>query len=436
MNVRGEGPRAGGQGRGIVSCAWRGCVRVAVFGATVLVSAPTAAQPDPSQMSGLPLPDPQLPAGTISVRIVRGQLSNNVPNHPVELYEGDSVVTVNTDADGRARFLTLNPGAEVYAVTELDGQRLESSRFPVPGQGGIRVMLVAAADPSIPAVPAQPGQVIFGGESRIVIELGEETVTVFYALEVTNASSVPVEPSGPIVLDMPPGAQTTTVMPGSPPMATADGSRVTVPGPFQPGVTPLSVAYILPYTSGSLAITQSLPADLEGLLVIVEKWGTMDVASTQIARRAEMTPDGDDGATYIFGAGPRVAAGQPIALEITGLPYHSRLPRTVTLVIAVVILMAGVWGAATPVETDAKTQRRHGLEARREKLFGDLVKTENQHRTGKIGATKHATGRQELFAALERIYRELDEELAPVVLSSTRPIRKSSPVAGQSGTTG
>lgn len=410
-----------------------------MFGAMLLLSAPAVAQPDPSRMSGLPLPDPQLPSGTISVRVVRGQLSNNVADHPVQLHEGDTVVTVNTDPDGRARFLPLNPGAEVYAVTDLDGQQLQSSRFSVPRQGGIRVMLVGAADPSVPAVLAQPGDVTFGGESRIVVELDEETVTVFYAFEVNNASSVPVEPLEPIILDMPPGAQTATVMPNSPLLATAEGERIMVPGPFQPGVTPLNVAYVLAYTGGSLAITQSLPADLEGLLVIVEKWGTMDVASTQIARRAEMTPDGGGNTTYIFGAGPPVSAGQPITFEITGLPYHSRLPSNVTLTIAVVILMVGVWGAATPGETGTRTQHRdlrNRLEVRREKLFGDLVKTENQKRMGKIGATKYATRRQELFAALDRTYRELEEALAPVVLGATQPIPKSSSITRQSDTTG
>ena len=35
-------------------------------------------QPDPRQMSGIPLPDAELNDGTVSVRVIRGQLSNNV----------------------------------------------------------------------------------------------------------------------------------------------------------------------------------------------------------------------------------------------------------------------------------------------------------------------------------------------------------------------
>ena len=393
------------------------------------------AQPNPRQMSGLPLPDPQLPDGTITVRIIRGQLSNNVPDHPVELHEGDSVVTANTDANGRASFLTLNPGAEVQAVTELDGDRLQSRPFPVPARGGIRVMLVGrAATDSLE--PARSGRVTLGGESRIVVELGEENVSVFYLFDVINAGDVPVKPSEPIVLDIPSGAQTTTVLSDSSPNTTSDGPHVMLPGPFPPGSTPIRVAYVLPYSGGSLVISQTLPADLKDLLVIAEKWGSMDIASEQITRRGEMTPDGVHETTYLLASGPRLSAGETLTFELTGLPHHSRLPSTIALILACVILGAGVWDTVVSGETDAKTERRQRLEARTEKLFADLVKIENQQRTGKIGTTKYATRHLELFTALERVYRERDEELAPVVLSSVRSMPKRSPATGQSGTTG
>ena len=68
----------------------------------------SAAQPDPRQMSGLPLPDGGLPDGTITVRVVRGAVTNNVPGQAVELRQGDTVETAVTDAEGRATFLALN----------------------------------------------------------------------------------------------------------------------------------------------------------------------------------------------------------------------------------------------------------------------------------------------------------------------------------------
>src|SRR5690349_24172505 len=37
-------------------------------------------------ISGIPRPVTDLPNGSISVRLIRGDLSNNIPNHPVDLH--------------------------------------------------------------------------------------------------------------------------------------------------------------------------------------------------------------------------------------------------------------------------------------------------------------------------------------------------------------
>ena len=390
------------------------------------------AQPDPRQMSGIPLPDPQLPAGTITVRVVRGTLSNNVPDQTVELREGDNVATAVTNAEGRAEFLTLNPGATVVASTELDGVRLQSQPFPVPGQGGIRLMLVGAADPTRADEPAESGTVTFGADSRIVIELGEETLNVYYLLDIINDRAVPVEPGAPIMLALPAGATGATMMGGSTPRAEAAGARVSVSGPFEPGLTPLRVGFVLPYAGDSVAIEQTMPVTLEALLLVVEKWGSMDVASDQIARRADMNPEGTD-ETYIFAAGPPVASGAALSLEVSGLPHHSRLPAMLALGVAFVFLGAGAWGAATPKREADGAELRRRLESRREKRFRDLVRNEQQHRAGRIGDTKYANRRNALMAELERIYAELDDELAPVLPSPGVAAAAAPPVASRSG---
>ena len=379
----------------------------------VLAPALASAQPDPRQMSGIPLPDPQLPAGTITVRVVRGALSNNVPGQTVELREGDNVATAVTDAEGRAEFLTLNPGATVVAATELDGERLASQPFPVPGRGGIRLMLVGAADPGAPAAPAESGTVTFGGDSRIVIELGEETLNVYYLLDIWNDRLAPVDPGGPLDLVLPAGAVGATMMGGSMPRATIAGARVTAPGPFAAGMTPLRIGFVLPYSGDTAVIEQSLPVALESLLLVVEKRGEMDIASDQIARRADMNPDGVDGGTYIFAAGPPVASGAAVSFEVSGLPHHSRLPALLALGAAFVFLGAGAWGAVTPHREAAGAERRRRLESRREKRFEDLVRNERQHRAGRIGDTRYGNRRAELLAELERIYAELDDDAAP-----------------------
>src|SRR5262245_59375556 len=93
--------------------------------------------PDPKQMSGIPRPVDDLPNGSISVRLIRGQLSNNITNHPVQLRVGDKTLTVKTDDNGRAQFDKIEPGATVRALADVDGEHLELQDFAAPPRGGI-----------------------------------------------------------------------------------------------------------------------------------------------------------------------------------------------------------------------------------------------------------------------------------------------------------
>ena len=404
-----------------------------VAAALVMSPMPAIAQPDPRQMSGLPLSDGSLADGTVTVRVIRGAVTNNVSGQTVELRRGDTVETAMTDAEGRATFLTLDPGQQVQASTELDGQRIDSQLFPVPERGGVRVMLVGG-DPDSPPVPSEPGVVTFGEESWVQIELVEESIEVYYLFEVVNPGPAPVDPQVPVAFDLPSGAEGTTVLQGSSPRTLVDGQRVELAGPFAPGKTPLRVAYILPYSDESLVLSQALPINMDAFLVSVEQWGSVDFVSSQVTRRMEIPPSETRGVPYQVGSGPRIPAGQPVSIELVGLPHRSRTPSTVALVLAVGILAFGVWGASGQPEVSASTKRRRTLETRKEKLFADLVKVERQHRAGKIGSTKYESRQRELFASLERVYQELDEQLTSVLLTSTPA--EDGRVAGRSGTVG
>ena len=369
-----------------------------------------AAQPPLGQMSGIPLPDAQLPDATVTVRVIRGAVTNNVAGQEVQLRQGDRVETATTDSEGRATFLTLTAGEQAQASTVLDSQLLQSQSFAVPGRGGVRLMLVGADPdvPNVPDVPSRPGAVTFGEDSWAQIELVEGSIEVYYFFEVVNPGNAPVDSAVPIVLDLPDGSEGTTVLQGSSPRTVASGPRVELPGPFDPGVTPLHVAYILPYSGESLVVSQPLPVDLDSVLVSVEKWGTMDFVSRQIERRMEVPSETRGRSPYVVGAGPAIRSGEPLVLELVGLPHRSTLPTTVTLVIAACIVGFGVWTSSGSLDPTSGSKRGQALEARREKLFADLVKVERQHRAGKIGSTKHSSRRDELVRALEKVYRELE----------------------------
>ena len=376
-----------------------------------LAAVSALAQPDPRQMSGIPRPDPNLSDGAITVRVIRGSFADNVAGHVVELRAGDRVSTADTDAEGRATFLSLNPGEQVTVATELDGAALESLPFAAPGRGGVAVLLVGAAGnvgDADPRAAARPGRVTLSRESRILLELGEEQIEVYYLLDVFNQAAWPVEPDPPFEFRLPPGAQAGTVLPGSTPRTLIDGPRVWVQGAFEPGVTPVQVAGILPYSRGSLVLSQAFPADFDQFLVFVEKWGTVDVASAQIERRGEMTAAETGRSALIWGAGRRVSAGQPVVLELSGLPHHSGWPRIIALSLSGLVAALGIVGSVG-AGGGGGADRREALERRREKLFTELVKVERQHRQGRIGATRYGTRRAELIDELQAVLRDLDD---------------------------
>lgn len=106
--------------------------------------------PDPSQMSGIPRQDPAVPAGTVTVRLIRAELTNRLPGVEVQLIDRAPPAgkeaeprKAPTDAEGRATFATLPPSTYVArAVFEnetLISQPIEVAAAPAPG---MRVMLV------------------------------------------------------------------------------------------------------------------------------------------------------------------------------------------------------------------------------------------------------------------------------------------------------
>jgi hypothetical protein len=371
--------------------------------------------PDVRQMSGVPLPVSDAAPGSVSVRVVRGALTNAVPNQPVEiLVGGGSPVTVTTNDAGRAEFTGLTPGTRVKAVTVLDGERLESQEFEVPRSAGIRLLLVAtdpaqaAAERQAAQAPPQPGTVVLGGESRFVIEVGDDGLNVFNLFQIVNTQQTPVQ-TDPLVFELPDAAEHASVLQGSSPQAVAAGRRVTVTGPFAPGATNVEFAYTLDLASRGMTIRQTLPAALTAVTVLMQRVGEMHMNSPQFGSHRDMT--GGDGQPYSLGQGPALKAGDTLAIELTGLPASPTWPRNLALGLAVLILAGGAWLAARPrreaVDADARATQ---LQAKRERLFEKLAELEKQR--DRLDAERYAERRRELVGALEKIYAELDGQAA------------------------
>jgi hypothetical protein len=379
-----------------------------------LVSAVGAQQmPDPSRMAGVPLPAPELADGSVSIRLMREQLGNNIVGHPVTLEVAGSAKTAETDTQGRALFTGLAPGSTVRAEAVVDGETLRSQAFAVPSRGGIRVALISglqavaererAAAEAGAKEPPRPGIVMFGGESRIIAEFQDDNLQVFYILEIVNGARTPIDTGGPLVIELPREATGATIMQGSSRLASVNGRFVTVTGPFPPGTTPVQIGYTMPHYSDAVTIEQQWPAAMDQIFVAVEKVGTLKISSPQLPDQQEATASGQ---VFVMGRGPRLNAGQPFTLTLSGLPHRDMTMRNAGIAVAALVLALGAWAAFTgaPVK---RAQTAH-LDARREKLFNELVELERQRKTGRVDELRYTSKRQTLMAQLERVLGQLD----------------------------
>lgn len=108
--------------------------------------------------------------------------------------------------------------------------------------------------------------------------------------------------------------------------------------------------------------------------------------------------------------GSQLPAGSTVALNITGLPHHTPIPRRVALALAIGVMTAAVWASVKQPSRTANASRLKQLTGKREKIFSELVRLEQQRRNGGIDAARYAERRPALIAQLERVYRDLDAE--------------------------
>lgn len=377
-----------------------------------------AQMPDARQMSGVPLPMADLPVGTVTVRVARGAITNPLEGISVELTGAGAPRTAATDAQGRATFSALTPGARVKADATVAGEKLESQEFEVPSAGGVRLALVATdpemakkaeEDRRLAASPPTDGTVVLGEQSRIVVELGDDGLNVFNIFQILNTARRPVKVQGPLTFDVPAEAIGLGLLEGAPKSAIASGHRVTVDGPFAPGTTLLQFGYTLPFSGADMSIRQAMPVPLTALAVAVQTNGAMRLSSPQIAQQRQMAASGQ---SYIVAQGPGVPTGGVVTLNLSGLPHTPTWPRDTALALASLVLLWGVWGAIRRPRSAMQVPPRNALEEQREQLFSSLMALDVQHRSGEVDDERYAELRQGLMATLGRVYVELDRRSA------------------------
>lgn len=123
-----------------------------------LVVVPQAASAQPAAAIGRPLPDSQLPKGTVSVRVVAGTPSSPVVGTDVTLLINGEPRMARTDAAGRVTFGGLPIGGMAQAkILDADKREITSETFPIGNDGGTRLMLSTKPFEGAAGMPAEGG---------------------------------------------------------------------------------------------------------------------------------------------------------------------------------------------------------------------------------------------------------------------------------------
>lgn len=400
-----------------------------VLGAMCLMlgaARPAVAQmPEPRTMHGQAIPSGELAPGSVTVRVIRQALGNNVPGVEVELHGAGDVRRATTAADGRAQFTALPVGASVHAIARVEAERLESVAFEVPATGGVRTILVAglglgtagspsaalpapSATPAGPAAPATGGGLSLGNNTRFAIEFQDDTIAVFYLLEIVNSTGAPATLPSPLAITLPVEAVGAALLEGASPLASLSGPRVTVNGPIPIGTTSVPIAFRVESWGARHEFSQVFPLSLDQVAIGVQRLAGLSVEAPQSSSIREASLSGQ---AFFIANGPALAAGSPLRVILNGLPHKSPVPLYTALALGVVIAGVGVWLALTRERNPDDGRRR--LEVRRARGLAALAALDADHRAGRVQHPAYEDRRARLLAELERVYGALDQSGVP-----------------------
>jgi hypothetical protein len=106
-----------------------------------LAAAPAPARAQMQDALGKPLPASDLPDGTVTVRLIKGDPAEPYVGTDVILSAGQSKLTARTDAEGRATFPRTPAATELVASARTPEGEVTSDPFSLPEKGGVRLML-------------------------------------------------------------------------------------------------------------------------------------------------------------------------------------------------------------------------------------------------------------------------------------------------------
>ncbi|HTJ41419.1 MAG TPA: carboxypeptidase-like regulatory domain-containing protein [Kofleriaceae bacterium] len=129
----------------------------------LLAFAPSPAFAQPADALGHPLPAGDLTAGNVQVKVIAGSIAKPVADTEVHFAIDGVDRPARTNAEGHATIPGVAPNAKVkITVKNAKGEDVSSDEFPMPPQGGVKVMLSTTPMEATPG-PQGGGPMMGGG---------------------------------------------------------------------------------------------------------------------------------------------------------------------------------------------------------------------------------------------------------------------------------
>lgn len=364
-------------------------------------------------MNGVVEPDPNLPAGTLEVKLLG---EGDQPRAGREVVLGivgkDRALTAKrgrTDASGIARFTDLATGdAAGYAtVADYDGQKLGTPAFRLPPDHGVRATVRPLG------VTTDTSVLRLDDRSRFAFEPREDALVVYEMLSVRNPTDKIVDPGlGGILFPLPKGFQGAQPLDSSAPVEVRAREGMVYRGKLMPsgpdgqgGGAEVRFAFIAPALGErTVQLRQPMPYGMRRPLLIVP-------ASAQLQPIAEglrtLPPETDkQGNKVNLYEIPDVAPGGTLELGISGISVPDHGGRNVAAVLITLLIVGGILLSAGGSKAAVDSGQRDELLARREALFAELVALERAS-SSPDARQRTSERRRELVTKLERVYRDL-----------------------------
>ncbi len=401
--------------------------------ATASVSASVAgAQPDPHGGGGrghggqpggysppedVVSPNPEIPAGTIVVRIVDAD-EKPVAGVPVRLAalhqsvaQGDTKesFTGTTNEDGFVQFEGQKVGVgHAYNVhaTHQHGE-FSSSQFGLTQQAAGVAVILHVFDVSSQIADTM----VFTPDARLFVSLKDDVLVVTYEALLANPS--PVAWLADYHMVMPPEFKAFTAEEGSVPALIGTDEGVRIRGTVRPGGAVIRFRFHVPHhEEADVALAITMPPRTTRVMVAAEASKNMGLSGDGFPKEAERVRDRGRTLLKIDKQwSPRDGENffSKVNLKLTGLPTRGIAPWVAAGLAATTAggALAYVFSRRGKDQTLAADTRDDLLEAK-EAMLLEIVELERAHRTGAVGPRAYDRLRKAMLDALARIVDRLE----------------------------